>query len=146
MCAINWTDCTIAICTIISTIATALGAFFVVIQIRNGTKAQQDKKAPLLVLEMENDSIAGIKIKNVGELSAIIVKLSVRIFSANRSWDKKEITQQIVIEKDVPQELFSLSNELGTNTDKVTRVIVAIKYKSPLNDRMRKCNAEFVRS
>lgn len=120
MCELNWTDYTIAICTIFSTIATALGALFVVIQIKNGTKAQQDKKAPLLILEMKNDSIAGINVKNVGELSAIIVKLSAKLYDVTGSCNEKEITQQIVIEKGAQQGLFSLSKELETDTDKVS--------------------------
>jgi len=90
-----WTEYVEAVCMIISTIATVLGIVFVVVQIKNGTKAQQDKKAPLLVLERKNNSMAAIYVKNVGELSAKIVKITVKLTYRDGKSEEKNASDAV---------------------------------------------------
>lgn len=139
------------ICSVITTITAVLGAFFVVLQIRNGSRAQQDKNAPLLVLDNESgkDRIKGIFAKNVGSFSAKIIKINVILQKKNG----KRFRLLIDCHKKLsPDECICFDELIGNeekkrtfNTEDIGYLKMTIKYLSPLNDRVRYCEDEFRR-
>lgn len=119
-----------------------IGLIFAGKQLRKNTHAQQDGKAPLLVITEHGDVITTCQIENVGNLLAKNIKADIKIIyedgQSKKSVNRKLMIPRIEIGK--ATRIFAYDCMKEIHVEKVIKMDLEIEYESPTNDRKRKCN------
>lgn len=135
-----------------------VGLIYTGIQFKKGTEAQQDARAPLLIINSDGDKIAGCQVSNIGSLFAKDIQISLALVDSSNAKHRFRLIAQDKVKLTIPiipteesdgtkskLRLFSLTELSNRNTDKIVELCISIKYKSPLHDRIRSCSGRIKR-